>query len=129
MTNESTGQIPPAPPTTAQASHTWEVLCHAISFIGLGGVIAFGNILGPLVLWLIKRHESSTIDAHGKESLNFQISMTIWGLLCVPLCIILIGVPLVIAVMITNVVLTIIACVKASQGEFYRYPLTIRFIK
>jgi len=129
MTNESTGQVPPPPAAQVQAGHMWEVLCHAISFIGLGGFIAFGNILGPLILWLIKRAENPALDAHGKESLNFQISMTMWGLLCLPLCVILIGVPLVIAVVITNVILTIIACVRASNGEFYRYPLTIRFIK
>ena len=89
----------------------------------------FGNVLGPLIIWLMKRSESGSIEAHGKESLNFQISMTIYGLLCVPLCFIFIGKPLVTAIVITNVVLTIIASVRASKGEFYRYPLAIRFIK
>ena len=127
MTNETTGQIPPA--TTAHVSHMWEVLCHAISFVGLGGIIMFGNVLGPLIVWLMKKSENPAVDAHGKESLNFQISMSIWGLACIPLCFLLIGIPLVTAVLIANVVLTIIASVKASNGEFYRYPLTIRFIK
>ena len=130
MTNETTGQIPPrAATTTAHVSHMWEVLCHAIAFIGLGGIIMFGNVLGPLIVWLMKRSESPALDAHGKESLNFQISMTIWTLLCWSTAIVFIGFILGPLAMGTNIVLTIIASVKASNGEFFRYPLTIRFIK
>lgn len=121
MNADSTTQLP--------VSRSFEVLCHAIAFLGLGGVVLLGNIIGPLVVWLMKRSESASVDAHGKESLNFQISMTIWTLLCIPLCIVLIGFPLLFAAWITGIVLTIIGAVKASNGELYRYPLTIRFIK
>ena len=89
----------------------------------------FGNIFGPLIVWLMKRSESPAVDAHGKEALNFQISMTIWTLLCWATSVVLIGFVLGPLAMATNIVLTIIASVKASNGEFYRYPLTIRFIK
>lgn len=104
-----------------------EMLCHVLAFSGL--IIPFGNILGPLILWLMKRSENPSVDAHGKESLNFQISMTIWTILCWATFIVLIGFVLGPAAVLTNIVLTIIASIKASNGELYRYPLTIRFIK
>jgi uncharacterized protein len=131
MTNESTGQIPPsatpAPPVEGQVSRTWEVLCHALGFAGF--VFPFGNILGPLIVWLMKKSESPSVDAHGKEALNFQISMSIWVLLCAITWLILIGIVLTPIAVATGVVLTVIGTVKASNGELYRYPLTIRFIK
>jgi uncharacterized protein len=131
MSTESTGQVPPvtaqAPPTTAPVSRTWEVLCHALGFAGF--VFPFGNIFGPLIVWLMKKSESPSVDAHGKEALNFQISMTIWLLLCGASFLIVIGIFLLPLAIITGVVFTIIGTVKASNGELYRYPLTIRFIK
>ena len=114
-------------PTATPVSRTWEVLSHIVAFSGF--LIPFGNIIGPLVIWLMKKAESPSIEAHAKESLNFQISMTIWTLICAATFLILIGIVLVPAAIVTNVVLTIIGAVKASNGEFYRYPLTIRFIK
>ena len=75
-----------------------------------------------------KRGDSPEIDAYGKESLNFQISMLIYDVIAAILCIVLIGFPILIALWVLNTVLVIIASVKASQGEFYRYPFTIRLI-
>ncbi len=106
----------------------WNTLCHLTAlavFIG----IPFGNIIGPLVIWLIKRHDIASVNDHGKEALNFQISMSIYALVTIPLTIILIGIPLFIALAITDLILVIIASVKANNGEFFSYPLTIRFIK
>lgn len=87
-------------------------------------------------MWLVKRHESPGIDAHGKESLNFQISWAIYGAilgaLAAALWIVLIGF-LFLAVLfiefVAMIILTIIGAVKASNGQLYRYPLTIRFLK
>jgi uncharacterized protein len=87
-----------------------------------------GHIFGPLMVWLMKRGDSPEIDAYGKESLNFQISMLIYDAVTAILCIVLIGVPILIALWVLNTVLVIIASVKAGQGEFYRYPFTIRLI-
>jgi len=88
-----------------------------------------GHILGPLAVWLIKRGDSPEIDAHGKESLNFQISMLIYDAIAAILCIFLIGIPILIALWVANTVLVIIASVKASEGKLYQYPFTIRLIK
>jgi uncharacterized Tic20 family protein len=76
----------------------------------------------------MKRGDSPEIDAYGKESLKFQISMLIYDAVAAILCIVLIGVPILIALWVLNTVLVIIASVKAGQGEFYRYPFTIRLI-
>jgi hypothetical protein len=87
-----------------------------------------GHILGPLIVWLAKRGDSSEIDAYGKESLNFQISMLIYDIIAGILCVVVIGFPLLIALWVLNTVLVIIASIKASEGQFYRYPFTIRLI-
>jgi len=87
-----------------------------------------GHIFGPLIVWLLKRGDSPEIDAYGKESLNFQLSMLIYDAVAAILCVVLIGIPILIALWVLNTVFVIIASVKASEGKFYRYPFTIRFI-
>jgi uncharacterized Tic20 family protein len=92
---------------------------------------SFGNIIGPLVIWLIKKDESSFVDKNGKESLNFQISVTIYMTAAIILTVLSFGILflLPVAVSITALVYVVIASVKVSNGEDYSYPLTIRFIK
>src|SRR5919108_1913165 len=118
---------PPPPPSTSSEIRTWCVLCHASALLGLFFHF-LGHLLGPLIVWLIKRDASPEIDANGKESLNFQISMLIYDAIAAILCIILIGIPILIALWVLNTVLVVIASVKAGQGKFYRYPFTIRLI-
>jgi len=113
---------------TARPTSRWCVLCHASALLGLFFHF-LGHILGPLIVWLIKRGDSPEIDAHGKESLNFQISMLIYDAVAAILCIFLIGIPILIALWVLNTVLVIIASVKANEGKFYQYPFTIRLIK
>jgi uncharacterized Tic20 family protein len=103
-------------------------LCHASALLGLFFHF-LGHILGPLAVWLLKRGDSPEIEAHGKESLNFQISMLIYDAIAAILCIFLIGIPILIALWVANTVLVIIASVKASEGKFYQYPFTIRLMK
>lgn len=110
-----------------QEEKTMGMLCHLLGFAGF--VIPFGNIIGPLVLWLVKKDSSPFIDLHGKESLNFQISITIYASISSLLIFILIGFPMLIAVAIFAIVCMIKAAIKANDGQIYRYPATIRFIK
>ncbi|MFA6134141.1 MAG: DUF4870 domain-containing protein [Phycisphaerae bacterium] len=106
----------------------WGMFCHLAAMAGF--VFPFiGAIVGPLVIWLIKGNEHPFIDANGKNSLNFQISMVIYGLLSIPLWIIFIGIFTLAAVVIVDVVCVIIATIKANEGETFKYPLTIRFVK
>ena len=125
----SPGSQPPNPqPPPLKQDRTLDATCHFLSFAGLIG-IPFGNILGPLVLWAIKKDELPSVNEHGKESINFQISMTIYTIIAGLSILIAIGIVLLPAIIVLNLVLVIIAGVKAANGEFYRYPLTIRFIK
>jgi uncharacterized Tic20 family protein len=119
---------PPPAPSTSSDIRTWCVLCHAAALFGLFFHF-LGHILGPLIVWLVKRGDSPEVDAHGKESLNFQLSMLIYDAIAFILCFVLIGVPILIALWILNTVLVIIASIQASEGKFYRYPITIRLIK
>lgn len=83
-------------------------------------------LIAPLIIYLLKKDESAFITAHAKESLNFQISITIY---CIVLFITIVGIFLLWLVGILSVILVIVATVKASEGKMYRYPLTIRLIK
>ncbi|MGZ5024427.1 MAG: DUF4870 domain-containing protein, partial [Chthoniobacterales bacterium] len=80
-------------------------------------------------VWLLKRDESPELDAHGKEAVNFQISMLIYNLVAAVFCLVLIGFVFLAILWVLNAVLCIIAAIKASDGEFYRYPMTIRFLQ
>ena len=123
-----TQQSPVLPATEVKADHTIGMLCHLLSLTQLLGV-PLGNILGPLIVWLIKRDEDPFVDLCGKESLNFQISMTIYMVIAGILILLFVGLFMIPILMILNIVYTIIAAIKASQGSSYTYPLTIRFIK
>ncbi len=108
----------------------WAMFCHLGGLAGLVPIVpAFGSIIAPLVIWLIKKEEHPYIDEHGKEAVNFQISMLLYAIICIPLCFICIGFFLLAAVGIVDIVCLLIAAVKANNGERYRYPISIRFIK
>ena len=104
---------------------TWCVLSHASALLGFVIPWVF-HILGPLIVWLTKRDDSPEIDAHGKESLNFQITL---ALIIIVLCITIIGILLLWLVGVLALVLVIIATIRASEGKLYKYPVNIRFIK
>ena len=114
--------------TSSSNVRTWTVLCHASALVGFFVPWA-GHILGPLIVWLVKRGDSPEIDEHGKESLNFQISMLIYNLIAGVLCLVLIGFVILGILHILNLVLVIVASIQASEGKLYRYPITIRLIK
>jgi uncharacterized Tic20 family protein len=125
-----TQPVPSTPPATSISPsqvRTWSVLCHASALLGLFFHF-FGHLLGPLLVWLIKRGDAPEIDANGKESLNFQISMLIYDAIAAILCLVVIGIPILIALWVLNTVFVIIASVKTSEGKIYRYPFTIRFL-
>lgn len=100
----------------------WAILSHVSFFLGIWIII-------PLVVYLAMRGESEYVARNAKEALNFHISLFIYVLCAVPLIFMLIGIPVMAAVIVGAAVLTVIASVKAADGEVYRYPLTIRLIK
>ena len=105
----------------------WGMLAHlsALSAILTG----LGFIIGPLVVWLVKKDEMPFVDRHGKSSINFQISFAIYGFICFFLIFIGIGILLMPILGVAWLVLTIIASLKANNGEEYKYPFTIEFLK
>lgn len=109
-------------------SRLWGMLCHLSALAGFIG-IPFGNILGPLIIWLIKKNDFPFVDQQGKEALNFQISLTIYGIVAALLIFVVIGIFLLIGLGVFGLIMVIIASIKANQGESYRYPITIRIIK
>ncbi|WP_282937858.1 DUF4870 domain-containing protein [Paenibacillus sp. RC67] len=87
------------------------------------------GVIAPLIIWLIKKDESAYVAEHAKESLNFQISMIIYSFVAGLLCFAVIGFVLLPLVGLFALICIIIATVRASKGQIYEYPLTIRLIK
>lgn len=106
---------------------TWGMLTHLLAlslFIG----IPFGNIIGPLIIYLIKKDEYSFVEQQGKEVLNFQITWSIIFVVSTVLILAGIGILMLIGFGIAWVVLVILGSVAANNGEPYRYPLTLNFL-
>lgn len=109
----------------------WAMLIHLSGLVGAilaSSTLIPGNLVIPLILWLIKREDSSFINDQGKECLNFQITMTLAGAVCFALMFVCIGIFLLFALGIYVLILSIIAGVKSNEGVLYRYPLTLRLI-
>lgn len=106
---------------------TWGLIAHLSIF--LGHFIPFGNLIAPLIIWQMKKNESDFVAYHGKEALNFQISLMILFAISIVLAFVGIGFILLIALWIFGLVMVIIAALKANNGQYYRYPMTIRIIK
>jgi uncharacterized Tic20 family protein len=106
---------------------TWFLICHLSALSGF--LVPFGHILGPLLVWQIKKNEIPEIERHGKDALNFQITMSLAGLIAGFLVIILIGIILVPVVLIAWLIFTILVGIKAGNNEPYKYPFAIQFLK
>ena len=108
-------------PEVSQDAKNLAMLCHLLGLIT--------NFLGPLILWLLKKEDDAFIDSQGKEALNFQLTVMFAMIAAGILSFLCIGVLLMPVIMVLDIVFSIIACVKASKGEDYRYPLCIRLVK
>ena len=128
MTNDATPT--PTPPAAGPTpdEKTWGTMAHASALIAMfvGGL----SPLGPLVVWLMKKNESAWVEAHAREALNFQITMLIVGAVVTVIGFATCGIGLFIlpVVGVVDIVLTILAAVKANAGESYRYPFALRLV-
>jgi uncharacterized protein len=129
--------LPPQPPPAAPAptvseERTWAMLGHLSAFTAF--ITGIGCVIGPLIVWLIKRDTMPFAGEQAKEALNFNITVIIaaiglWILTIITLGIgLLLTIPLGLALFVGWIVLTIVAAVKANNGESYRYPLTLRLV-
>ena len=114
-------------PTPSYEVRQSAMLCHLAAFLGF--VFPFGSVVGPLILWQMKKEKDAFIDDQGKEALNFQITVAIAWIACIVLAFTIVGFFLMFALAIATIVLTIIGSIKANKGIAYRYPLTWRVIK
>lgn len=105
---------------------TWGMLAHLSSLAGF--IIPFGNVIGPLVVWLIKKDTMPFVADQGKEALNFNITVAIAAIISGILIFVVIGFLLLAVVAVGWLVLTILACIESNKGVAYRYPFTLRLI-
>ena len=122
-------QVPPPPgqgPLPAEQERLWAMLAHLLSFVA---AYLFLGFVAPLVVLLVFGPRSAYVRAHAVESLNFNLTWLLYAVIGVILAFLLVGIPILIALGIAYLVLVIIASVRANNGEFFRYPLTIRFIR
>ncbi|MBD9501902.1 DUF4870 domain-containing protein [Pseudomonas sp. PDM23] len=120
-------EVPVQQVQPSQEARQWAMFCHFAAFLGF--IFPFGNLLGPLIVWQIKRESDPFVDRQGKEALNFQITVSLAVVVSCLLMLVVIGFLLLGLVSIGALVLTIIAGIKANEGLDYRYPFTWRPIK
>ncbi len=116
-------QPPPRPPLRPEDERTWSILLHLSPIVGLA-------LWAPLVVWLVLRGRGPFLDHHAKEALNFHITTVIASIGAGVLAAVTMGIamPLIFLVLLAMLVLGIVAAIAASRGEWYRYPLTFRFV-
>src|SRR6185369_5464956 len=110
-----------APLAPKGSDKIWSMLSHLSALLGVGFVL-------PLVVYLAMRKESEYVATNAREALNFHISVLMYAVCCIPLVFIMVGVPLLLVLGLGSLVLAIIATIKASDGQCYRYPLTLRLV-
>jgi uncharacterized Tic20 family protein len=116
-----------APLSRETATRQWALILHLSQFAGY--LVPLAGFVAPIVIWQIKKKELPGLDAHGCHATNWVITEVIGFLICIPLCFIFIGVPLLIGLAIVGIIFPILAALKANEGEAWRYPLSFTFFK
>lgn len=122
-----TPQSGPSLDPQEKLARNWAMACHLAGLSAYIGV-PFGHIFGPLLIWLIKKDEIPFVNDQGREAVNFGITLTIFYVAAFITAFFLIGIPALLALPVVHLVIGIIAAMRASEGETYRYPFNIRFI-
>lgn len=113
--------------TYTQSERDWAMFCHLSAFAGY--IFPLGGIIGPMVCWISRKQESEWVDVNGKASLNFQLSLLMYMVLTIPLCFILIGIPIILFLIVLKLVCVIVASIRAAKGEVFKYPISIPFLQ
>jgi uncharacterized Tic20 family protein len=111
----------------SESERNWAMLCHLSAFASF--FFPFGGIIGPLICWLSRKDESAWVDENGKAAMNFNLSILLYCVLIIPLCLIVIGFVIIGFLLTLKVICIIIASIKGSKGEKFKYPLAIPFIQ
>lgn len=112
--------------TNAISDKQWALIAHLGTLAGY--VIPFGNIIVPLVVYVSKKDESEYVREHARESLNFQITFTLLVIAAVITIVLMVGILFLIILPIVNLIFVILAALAIDKGEFYHYPLAIKFV-
>jgi uncharacterized protein len=121
------GGLPPGQrPLPPDQERLWAMLAHLLSFVA---AYVFLGFVAPLIVLLVFGQRSAYVRAHAVESLNFNLSWLLYAIVAVILVVVGIGILILIALGIAYLVLVVIASIRANNGEFFRYPLTIRFVR
>jgi uncharacterized Tic20 family protein len=115
----------PDPQTVATRTKEWALILHLSQFAGM--LVPLAGLIAPIVIWQVKKDEYPELDAHGKVVANWLLSFLIYGVVCILLVLIAIGIPLLIALGLIGVIFPIIGAVKANNGELWPYPLSINY--
>lgn len=110
----------PEAPEIPEDARNMAMLCHLLGLVGF---------MAPLIIWLLKKDEHKFVDEHGTAALNYHVSIIIYYAVSWVLCFIAIGIPMLLALVVMHIIFVILATVKAKNGEPYRYPIAIRFLK
>ena len=110
-----------------QSTRQWAFLLHISVLAGFALPVA--GLIVPIVIWQLKKPTLPGIDEHGKNVVNWIISLIIYMIASVLLSVVLIGIPLLIALGVVSIVFPIVAAIKANNGEVWKYPLSIPFLK
>jgi uncharacterized Tic20 family protein len=110
-----------------ESERNWAMFCHLSAFAGL--FFPFGGIIGPMIFWLSRKDTSELVDRNGRASLNFQLSMLLYTVLCIPLFFLLIGFLILGVLLVVEIVSVVVASIRAANGQDFSYPLTIPFIQ
>ncbi len=105
----------------------YSMLMHLSQFGGF--IVPLAGLIMPIVMWLTNNKESETIDAHGKNIINWMISSVIYAIISAVLIFIYVGIGLLIILVIIEIIFPIVGGIKANRGEVWKYPLAIRFFK
>jgi hypothetical protein len=116
----------PSPEAVEHRTRQWGMLLHFSVLAGY--IVPLAGLVVPIVIWQLKKDELRGVDIHGKNALNWIISHLIYGAVYFLLCFVMVGIPLFFVLGVLAVVFPIIAGIKANHGEFWRYPLSIRFV-
>lgn len=114
-------------PISEKEERQWAMFAHIGTFSSM--IIPLGNIIAPIVVWQIKKHDSEFVVAQAKESLNFQITLMIYSIISLLLCMIIIGFFLIFALVIFGLIMVIMASIRTNDGEDFQYPMTFRLFR
>ncbi len=114
-------------PFLGLSENNYLLLMHLSQFIGY--IILGLGFAVPIIMWLLNKDNSAKVDLHGKNIINFMISMFIYFAIAGVLSFILIGIPLLVILGIIQFVSIILAAIKANNGEYWGYPISIKFLK